>query len=587
MKLSWLKHFEHSLHHFIFLIFCCIYLLRLYHTGITYHRFEKVLNEDAFGYYSILPAVFKYHDPQFQFLDSSVRRLPAYSHYIPPVVNKAPNGRKVIKYYSGVALLQLPFYLAGDILARDTPATGYEPVYHFAILVSVAFYLLLGLFLCKRILAGFGIHPVAASVLPFIMLFGSNLYCYTTYDPAYSHVYSFFALTAFLYFLIKLKSRFSPWNAIASGMMFGLIVFIRPLNGIAILFVPIVFGSGSLNTFFRKQHLGKTVLIVLSCLGILSIQSMLWFWQTGLFYVYPYGQEKLTLLNPRIAELVFSFDSGWAIYTPLPFLALLFSIIALIIRKQYFRSVMVILCSFAILYLLSCWYYLHYGCTAGCRPITEFYGPLIVLCGYSISGLHLKKWLRYLMFVTTAALIYYNQVIHFQFYEHILNWCHMDREKFSMVFMKTHPAYRYATSEPWDFSGAGKSPSVTRLPLNNSISINDLKTSDTINVFLPSLDPGDSSLLLDISFKCLMKDELNESFVRFLLSDKGKYVDLQNLLLRKEINRVDQYHDIHFEMLISKPVKKGTLHIRLESVDKRGTTILKFNDIAIRRIAMN
>ena len=101
----------------VFVCFCCAYLHQLTNTLSRYDRSEKVINEDAFGYYAILPAYFKYHDPKWTFLDTVTRKQEKYASYIPPVVNQIDQDKKVCKYYSGPALLQLPFYWLAELSA--------------------------------------------------------------------------------------------------------------------------------------------------------------------------------------------------------------------------------------------------------------------------------------------------------------------------------------------------------------------------------------------------------------------------------------------------------------------------------------
>jgi hypothetical protein len=561
------------LYHFLFALFILIYLYRLADVCTTYNRYHKVLNEDAFGYYTILPALLKYHDPDFRFLDTSIKKLPEYRDYIPPVVNHAPNGRPVSKYYSGVALLQLPFYLAGDVVARvKGEHRGYENTYHFAILLSVVFYLSLAFFHVFKILCRLGITPLTAlGILPLI-LFGSNLYAYTTFDMAYSHIYSFFAMVFFIRFLLDIKDRPTKTNAILCGLFYGLILMIRPLNGIAILFVPVIFNGKEFLSFFTAPKIHLTLLSCVSTFLVISLQSLLWFWQTGLFYVYPYGTEKLNLQNPRMIELVFGFDSGWAIYSPLPFLILLSALLLLVWQKRFRQFIWASLCSLSILYLLSCWYYLHYGCTIGCRPITEFYGPFFILFAAASVSLFRKTWFKLIFFSLSYLLLGYNQLIHYQFYENIMNWCQMDKEKFRMVFLQTHPAYKYSTYPFWDFSGYGSGKEINEIDIRKTIFIDAGKPVDTLSLALPAMALNDSSLLLTLSLNCKMQDALNGSFVKIYISDGGQYVDLQHFLLRRKVNQVDQFQQVDYELLITKPLTSARMEFSLESADAVSTT---------------
>ena len=94
-----------------------------------HHPTLKVTTWDAFGYYVYLPALFIYHDYK------ELKWLPEIdSKYAVTGGNgwqalKADNGNYVFKYLGGVAVMQLPFFLAGHVFAKGLgyPADGFSP----------------------------------------------------------------------------------------------------------------------------------------------------------------------------------------------------------------------------------------------------------------------------------------------------------------------------------------------------------------------------------------------------------------------------------------------------------------------------
>lgn len=570
-------------YYILFLLFSALYLFQVNRVGTDYKRFNKIINEDAFGYYVVLPALFKYQDPEFAFLDSVLRKIDAYATYMPPVVNKLSDGQKVCKYYSGVALLQMPFYLICKAIS-DPGCTGFEASFHFAILCSAVFYLLLGFFILMGILRRFGFSPLLATLLMSATLFGSNLLAYATYDIAYSHVYSFFALVGFCAALLKLKQTPSLLNAVLAGLLYGLIVLIRPLNGIAIFFLPIVFSAGGLIAFFKRRQLLITLIGLIAAVSVLSIQSALWYWQTGSLLVYPYGNETLNLTDPKLFELMFGFNCGWAVYSPLPFLMLLFCLFFLFAQKAYRQGFWTLISALTILYLLSCWYYLHYGCTLGCRPITEYYGPLLIVFAYSVRHYTRFIWFRLGFLSISGLLMIYNLILHKQFFETIINPCEMDRKRFSMVFLKTHEAYRYSCSPFWDFSAYNASPLLKKLPVNRIMQTGKHKEKDTLTVFLPPMEARDSALLFELDMLGTMRQDINESYLRILLTDNGAYKDLLNLLLRRKITVSDTGQNFTYQFHVPGSLPQGKLNLSLESVDGKSETLLLIRDIRIKKI---
>lgn len=573
-----------SRYHVLFVLFALLYLFQVNRINSDYNRYNKIINEDAFGYYVVLPALFKYQDPEFAFLDSVLRRTDAYATYLPPVVNKMANGQKVCKYYSGVALLQLPFYLLNKSFSNQKNS-GFETSFHFAVLISAVFYLLLGFFILMGILRRFGYPPLLAFLFMTAILFGSNLFAYATYDIAYSHVYSFFALVGFCAALLKLKQNANHRNTVLAGLFYGLIVLIRPLNGIAILFIPLLFSANELKTFFSGKSLFTTMSGLLTAMAVLSVQSAIWYWQTGSFLVYPYGNETLNLTDPKLFELIFGFNCGWAVYSPLPFLMLLFCLFFLFAQKAYRQGFWTLISALTILYLLSCWYYLHYGCTLGCRPITEFYGPLLIIFAYSARHYTRFIWFRLGFLFISGLLMIYNLILHKQFFETIINPCEMDRKRFGMVFLKTHEAYRYSCSPFWDFSTHENNPVILKLPQNRILQTDQNKPTDTLCMFLPPLEARDSALLFELDMQGTMRHDINESYLRILLTDNGAYKDLLNLLLRRKISVSDTGQNFTYQFHVPGSLPKGKLNLSLESVDGKSETTLLIKEIRIKRIA--
>ena len=570
-----------------FVIFSVAYCFQVYEVGKNYNRFDKVINEDAFGYYFILPAFFQYHDPNFEFIDTVLRKSEVYKSYVPPVINTAVNGNKVCKYYAGVAVLQTPFYLMNSILFENKKSeTGFQKSNHFAILISAAFYLLLGIWGMIDLLKRLKVHPLLAASAVSLTLFGSNLLAYATYDIAYSHVYSFFALVFFIRAAYIIKHKLNFQSAVMCGLFFGLIVIIRPLNGIAVLFIPIIFGIKPLTELFQKPSLKLTLISIFSACLVLSLQSLIWYWQTGLWYVYPYGNESLNLANPQLFELVFGFNCGWAIYTPVPFIAMVLSLILFLIKNQFRQAIWMFVCSFSLLYLLSSWYYLHYGCTVGCRPITEFYGPLFIVFAYATNSFIKSKWSKIILLLFTSIGIKYNLIVHHQFFENIINWCEMDKERFQMVFMKTHEAYKYASSPFWDFSRYDQHRVFQTIAIQEQLSINIEKNIDQFQVKLPELDSKDSSLLFNLKIEGSMHDGINDSYLRILINDGGEYIELLNLLLRRKITLAQHEQAFIYQFHVSKSIKNPLLNISLESVNSKACTDLKIENIEIKRVKL-
>ena len=557
----------------VFVGFTCLYLFQLHDTLYRYQRSDKIINEDAFGYYAILPAYLQYHDPNWRFLDTSTAKQDAFKNYIPPIVNTIDDSLKVCKYYSGPAMMQLPFYAIAEWTKRwDDP---FDQHHQFYILLSVIFYVLVGFFILYQQLLNWQFHPLSAGALIAFTLFGTNLFVYTAYDPAYSHAYSFFAFAAFAGTLLSIKRTASLYKFVLAGLCYGLIVSIRPLNAVVIFLVPIIF-YGQIFSIIKRHPLAFLLTVLSSCL-FPFIQSYLWHWQTGQWYVYPYGNESLNLAQPQLFEFIFGYNCGWALYTPGAFLMVVLGLAGLVAKRHYGRAILSFFSITATLYLMSCWYYLHYGCTAGCRPITDYYGLFMLMMAYGFRELTRHQWIRYSIITLLSTCFIYWRIVQYQFFNHIINWCDMDKDRLSMVFLKTHEVYHYSTYPFWDFSMFSEQAVIAQKDIKTTIKLEPNGVITTIE--LPEIDNHDSSLLLTFDIHSPYQNK--DAYLRFILTDNDEYVEQQTLLLHRKTQFSAQ---TDFQFFIKQGLKKGLLEIRLETTGSYDRCEVFFDKLRIQRI---
>lgn len=563
------------------IIFCVlIYIWQVFSTLNKYQRFEKIINEDAAGYYLILPTLLIYNDPEFAFIDSSIRKQEKFNNYFPPVVNQLENKKKVCKYYSGVALLQLPFFIVGNtILQQFKSYNGFELPYHLIILLSVVFYVswsIILLFKCFKLL---NIPWYWSMAMVTVVIFGTNLQLYTTYDLAYSHSYSFFCFIALIYCTIKYKLNPNLKSILLIGLLMGLIITIRPANFLITL-VPLFIIPFSI----IKTHLKGHILPLLASLCFAPIiQMLVWHWQTGDWIVYPYTTEKLDIFNPQFAELLWSYNCGWITYTPIMPIILIISCLALLLNKKFKILLGTVIIIFPSIYIIASWYYIHYGCTLGCRPITEFYGPIIVLFAYAIKSILNHKWFYSFCIALAISSIIYNQILHYQFSNFILNSCEMNKEKFELIFLKTHPYYAYSTYDFWNFDSK-KDSLIYEVPLNKKlIKINNTKEFDTTSTTL-NYTNNNNQILLTIEFDAVMKNKVNESVISILLKDEEKYIDLHHLLLKRILKQDNQIKSLKYEIPISKSFNSLNISLMLKSLSRDSETKIWLKTIKLNQL---
>ncbi len=156
---------------------------------------------DGQGYHAYLPAIFLYQDLQFSFVDSINEKYYPFDKRAGFVVPGKPGN--VNKYYAGSALMQVPFFIAGCVISwvTEAPVDGYSWPFQLMVGIAAIFYLVLGLWFLFGALTEMGFSRLSAFTSGLVVLFGTNLFYYTLYEPSMSHVYSFCTVAAFLFFV--------------------------------------------------------------------------------------------------------------------------------------------------------------------------------------------------------------------------------------------------------------------------------------------------------------------------------------------------------------------------------------------------
>lgn len=399
------------------------------------------ISSDGKGYYDYLPAIFIYHDfPERSHNDSTsnskrISRMKEYS---------TVNGMKVNKYPVGTALLISPFFAWAHISA---PQMGYEQdgfsfPYQKAVFAAALFYLFAGLLFLKKLLRLYNISAWIIIFIQVLAVFATSLIHYVNYEPAFSHVYSFFAVTAFffytrLYFIQNKSRRF-----LIASALFGLIFLLRPVNIIVLFALPFLAGSfqnlksGVYSIVKRPEYIVSGVLISFL---IMSVQLFLWRYQTSSWIVDTYTDERFHFFQPAFFNILFSYRKGLFVYTPV----LLFSFAGLYVLLQKRESYQFIswLSFFLFLtYILSSWQSWYYGCSYGLRAYIDFYSIFFILLATGISGL--KRIPAIILLALCLPTIPLNAVQTYQYKEYILHWDGMNREKYWQVFLKTDPRFK-------------------------------------------------------------------------------------------------------------------------------------------------
>jgi len=413
----------------VFLILICLW----YGKNLDTWGKNRIIDNDVVSYYAYLPAVVIFHDLNFNFIKN-----------LPPDfegriwTETAPNGKPVLRMTMGLSILWMPFFLMAHLGAKlmGVSALGYSWPYSLSIFVSVVFYLFLGLVFLRKMLRNYFSELVAGITLMAIVL-GTNLMYYVISEPGMSHVYSFSLITIFLYYSLKWVEKPTRQSSLILGLLAGLIVLIRPVNGLVLVF-PALLSIGSFAEF-RERLLIRWKFIALSGIAAILIvlpQLIYWKIQTDhLFFNSYMDQGRFYFLNPHILDGLFGFRKGLFIYTPV----LIFSLAGLFFMKHYAKEFLLPIVVFFIIfiYVIFSWWCWWYGGSFGARPAIDVYGIMALPLAAFLSFFLKRSWLeKGILSLVLLFLIYLNQFQMSQCRTSLLHWDSMTKKAYWGIFLK-------------------------------------------------------------------------------------------------------------------------------------------------------
>jgi hypothetical protein len=421
----------------LFIIFLFILLI-----NILFRNGENIIKSDGIGYYDYLPSLFIHHDLVRK--DIPVSKDSVLYSRISSLRYKAYGEYKIDKYACGTAVLQLPFFIF-PFLTTDLEGNnndGYQPPFQKAVLYSAIFYLFLGIFFLKKLLELYNIKKSVTIFSQVLLVFATAVANYANFDAGFSHVYSLFAITAFLYFV---KSFFRDRNLnhfIFACLFFGLIIILRQINILIILFIPFI--SGSLTSLKKGvTHLLQNPGILLGGIILISavffIQSLAWYLQVGKFFVYSYQGEGFDFLHPHFIDILFSYTKGLFIYTPILFITLS-GLIWFVFKRQYFLVLTWLSFFIVLTYVLSSWNPWDYAASYGSRPYIDYYTVFFI--PFAVMLDEIPKRMKTAIIFISVLTIPVNIIQAYQYEKYILHWSDMNKEKYWKVFLKTDKKYR-------------------------------------------------------------------------------------------------------------------------------------------------
>lgn len=361
-----------------------IAVLTIIATHLFYPRWSKSGTEatlvwDISGYYMYLPATFIYQDlKECKFRDEILNKYSPTPDFQQAFVHEA-SGNYVMKYSMGQAIQFSPFFFVAHLWAKNStayPADGFSFPYQFMISMGSLLIAFLGLFYLRKILSNYFEDKVVGLTILGIVL-GSNYLAYSAIGGAMTHNNLFTIYTLLIYQTIQFYKKPNWKSTILIGLLVGLAALTRPTEIIAFL-IPVLWGIDSLKPAaiqtsirFLASHLTKILVAVVCCMAVGFMQLAYWKYATGDWIVYSYQDQGFSWLHPHLWDGIFSFKTGWLIYSPF----MIFSLIGFANlwqqKKPFFYTTLAFTSLF--IYIAFAWDIWWYGGSIGQRVMVQCY----------------------------------------------------------------------------------------------------------------------------------------------------------------------------------------------------------------------
>ncbi len=414
---------------------------------------KSVIDWDVTSYYSYLPAYFLKHDLTLKFFDENPEFYRQNKQYNP---QQCPNGNYVIKTSMGMAVMYLPFFAVAHVAAKifGYADDGYSEPYQFMIQFSGLFYLLIGLFFLRRLLLLYYSEKVVA-VTFFCLLFGSNLFYYASVLGAMSHAHTFCLASVFVWYGIKWLKKADLKTSIVLGLIFGLIILIRPVN-ILLIFFLVLFGVTSLDQFGKRLFMFLQrikFVILISALVVLVFLPQLLYWKyiTGHYFFNSYIGEQFYFGNPHLMEGLFGFRKGWLLYSPIMIFSLIGMVMMFKVRKEFSFPVTILFLVYT--YVILSWWCWWYGGSYGLRAMIDIYPFLVIGMAVFINKMILNK----AVISVLGILVVINCFQMYQYRRGVIHFDSMTKEAYidGLFRVETSPDLQKLISPP-DYEKARK-----------------------------------------------------------------------------------------------------------------------------------
>lgn len=417
-------------------------ILHVYLRKNYYGNWSNQLSWDIVSYYLYLPMTFIYHDIGIKDFNTLQHLFDTYQFSGTLYqVFKLDNGNWVMNYTCGFAYLYAPFFFIAHLWAKlaGYPADGFSFSYQFCISNGVMLYVILGVFVLRKVLLKFFSDRVTFLTMFFIIL-ATNYFHETINDSLQPHAILFTCYALALWFTISWHEKQDLKSAIGLACVLAFSILARP-SEILMLIIPLLWNVYDKESLRKKMELLQKhfshILIMLLC-GLLVVLPQMIYWKlnTGNFIFFSYkNTDGFDFLRPHIFKVLFSFKKSWFVYTPF----IIFPIISVFaLRKNYLPVYYAVLIFFlANFYLLASWAAWWNGGSFGMRYFAQSYAVMALPFGFMMKNLQEKKLLKYAALFIFSMFMFLNLFQTWQYVKGIIPVDRMTRAYYKAIFLKT------------------------------------------------------------------------------------------------------------------------------------------------------
>ena len=346
----------------------------------------------------------------------------------------------------GVSILLLPFFLLAYAYASITgyALDGVSAPFQVSVVLAAIVYMLIGFHYFRKLCRENQLSDMATAIMILLMFAGTNLLHYTVSEAGMSHVYSFAAISAFLYFSFRFTKEVTNSSMVRAAFALGMVLLIRPNNVFVVLLPALWFGSFRQGLEFIRYRVSRTQWL-LACIipfTLLLLQLVYWRIKEGAWYSDRYAGFGFDWLHPHFLDMLFGFNAGFFIYTPLCLICL-FGLLSLF-KRSAFAFLVGSVFLLVLFYFLSSYSAYTYWDGLGIRVLVDYYAYF----GFLGAGLFHSMYVNKLLWTLMLSLALISSAIGFVYFYQantsILLRAGMTFEKWKYIFLRTDKTYQNA-----------------------------------------------------------------------------------------------------------------------------------------------